>query len=94
MAMNEWWRGAVIYQVYPRSFFSAERAGVRTEGDESVGNLPGITAKIDYLKKLNIDIVWVSPFFQSPMRDYGYDVSDYCAVDPMFGTMGDYTGAD
>ena len=90
MAMNEWWRGAVIYQVYPRSFFSAERAGVRT-GDESVGNLPGITAKIDYLKKLNIDIVWVSPFFQSPMRDYGYDVSDYCAVDPMFGTMGDYT---
>ena len=82
MQQDDWWRSAVIYQVYPRSFFSMR--------GNSIGDLAGITAKSAYLKKLGVDIVWISPFFQSPMKDYGYDVSDYCAVDPIFGSLSDF----
>ena len=80
--LNPWWREAVIYQVYPRSFLD-------TDGD-GVGDLPGITAKLDYIASLGADIVWISPFFTSPMKDFGYDVSDYCDVDPLFGNLADF----
>ena len=77
-----WWRGAVIYQIYPRSFAD-------TRGD-GVGDLPGITARLDHVASLGVDAIWISPFFTSPMRDYGYDVADYRDVDPMFGTLADF----
>jgi alpha-glucosidase len=77
-----WWREAIIYQVYPRSFLD-------TDGD-GVGDLPGITAKLDYIAALGADIVWISPFFTSPMKDFGYDIADYCDVDPLFGTLADF----
>ncbi|MES2297973.1 MAG: alpha-amylase family glycosyl hydrolase [Pseudomonadota bacterium] len=77
-----WWREAIIYQVYPRSFLD-------TNGD-GVGDLPGITARLDYIAALGVDIVWISPFFTSPMKDFGYDVADYCDVDPLFGTLADF----
>ena len=76
-----WWRGAVIYQIYPRSF-----ADVNADG---IGDLPGITARLEHAASLGVDAVWVSPFFVSPMKDFGYDVADYRQVDPMFGTMAD-----
>lgn len=78
----DWWREATIYQIYPRSFLD-------TNGD-GVGDLPGITAKLDYIAELGVDIVWISPFFTSPMKDFGYDVADYCDVDPIFGTLADF----
>ncbi len=81
---SEWWRGAVIYQVYPRSFAD-------TDGD-GVGDLPGITARLDHIASLGVDGVWLSPFFASPMKDFGYDVADYCDVDPVFGTLDDFDG--
>ena len=81
-ASTPWWQEAVIYQVYPRSFLD-------TNGD-GVGDLAGITAKLDYIAALGADIVWISPFFTSPMKDFGYDVSDYCDVDPLFGTLADF----
>lgn len=80
--VTPWWREAIIYQVYPRSFLD-------TNGD-GVGDLPGITAKLDYIASLGVDIVWISPFFKSPMKDFGYDVSDYCDVDPLFGNLADF----
>ena len=80
--ISPWWREAVIYQVYPRSFLD-------TNGD-GIGDLPGITRKLDYIASLGADIVWISPFFTSPMKDFGYDVADYCDVDPMFGTLADF----
>ncbi|HWW12435.1 MAG TPA: alpha-amylase family glycosyl hydrolase, partial [Brevundimonas sp.] len=76
------WRGAVIYQVYPRSFAD-------TNGD-GVGDLPGIAARLDHIASLGVDAVWLSPFYTSPMRDFGYDVADYCDVDPVFGTLADF----
>ncbi len=79
---DEWWRGAVIYQIYPRSFMDADGDGV--------GDLKGVLAKLDYVAALGVDGIWVSPFFTSPMKDFGYDVSDYCAVDPLFGTLADF----
>ncbi len=78
----EWWRGASIYQIYPRSFQD-------TNGD-GVGDLPGITAHLPYIADLGIDAIWISPFFTSPMRDFGYDVSDYRNVDPIFGNLADF----
>jgi len=78
----EWWRTAVIYQVYPRSF---------ADGDgDGVGDLRGITARLPAIAELGVDAVWLSPFFRSPQRDAGYDVSDYCDVDPIFGTLEDF----
>ena len=82
MSSAEWWRGAVIYQVYPRSFMDTD--------DDGVGNLAGITERLDYIAGLGVDGFWVSPFFTSPMKDMGYDVSDYCDVDPLFGTLDDF----
>jgi len=77
-----WWHGAAIYQIYPRSFAD-------TNGD-GVGDLPGITDRLGYVASLGVDAVWLSPFFTSPMRDFGYDVADYCGVDPVFGTLEDF----
>jgi alpha-glucosidase len=79
---REWWRTAVIYQVYPRSFADSNGDGV--------GDLKGITERLPALKELGIDAVWLSPFQTSPQRDGGYDVSDYCDVDPLFGTLTDF----
>lgn len=79
---REWWRGAVMYQIYPRSFAD-------TNGD-GVGDLKGIAQKLDHVKALGVDGVWLSPFFRSPMRDFGYDIADYRDVDPMFGTLDDF----
>jgi alpha-glucosidase len=79
---SEWWRGAVIYQIYPRSFAD-------TNGD-GIGDLPGITAHLDHVARLGADAVWISPFFVSPMDDFGYDVADYRDVDPIFGTLADF----
>ncbi|MDX3926945.1 MAG: alpha glucosidase [Shinella sp.] len=78
----DWWRGAVIYQVYPRSFQD-------TTGD-GIGDLKGITRRLAHIASLGVDAIWLSPFFKSPMADMGYDVSDYCDVDPMFGTLADF----
>ena len=77
-----WWRGAVIYQIYPRSFYDANQDGI--------GDLPGIISKLDYIASLGVDAVWISPFFKSPMKDFGYDISDYRDVDPIFGTLADF----
>lgn len=79
---QEWWRGACIYQIYPRSFLD-------TNGD-GIGDLNGIVEKLDYVASLGVDGVWISPFFRSPMKDFGYDVSDYRDIDPMFGTLDDF----
>ncbi|MFK4834950.1 alpha-amylase family glycosyl hydrolase [Microbacterium sp. ZW T2_14] len=79
---GEWWRTAVIYQIYPRSFADASGDGI--------GDLPGITSRLDDLKSLGIDAIWLSPFQRSPQKDAGYDVSDYCDVDPLFGTLADF----
>ncbi|WP_407060993.1 alpha-amylase family glycosyl hydrolase [Agrilutibacter solisilvae] len=80
--MNRWWQGAVIYQIYPRSFLD-------TNGD-GVGDLAGIIDRLDYVASLGVDAIWISPFFKSPMADYGYDIADYRAVDPLFGTLDDF----
>jgi alpha-glucosidase len=79
---HEWWRGAVIYQIYPRSFYDSNGDGV--------GDLNGISAKLDYVANLGVGGIWISPFFKSPMDDFGYDVSDYLDVDPMFGNLNDF----
>ncbi|TCL74685.1 alpha-glucosidase family protein [Rhizobium sp. BK251] len=81
-AVDGWWRGAVIYQVYPRSFQD-------TNGD-GLGDLKGITRHLGYIASLGVDAIWLAPFFTSPMADMGYDVSDYCDVDPIFGTLADF----
>lgn len=79
---QDWWRGAAIYQIYPRSFQDSDRDGV--------GDLKGIVRRLDHIKSLSVDGVWISPFFPSPMRDFGYDVADYCGVDPLFGSLQDF----
>lgn len=79
---EEWWRGATIYQIYPRSFADSNNDGV--------GDLNGITSKLEHVASLGVDGIWLSPFFTSPMADFGYDVSDYCDVDPIFGTLADF----
>ena len=79
---HEWWRTAVIYQIYPRSF--ADSTG------DGVGDLPGITSRLDALAQLGVDAIWLSPFFTSPQKDAGYDVADYTDVDPLFGTLADF----
>jgi alpha-glucosidase len=79
--MRRWWEDAVFYQIYPRSFCDSNGDGI--------GDLAGITGKLDYLTGLGVDALWISPFFKSPMKDSGYDVADYRDVDPMFGTLDD-----
>ena len=80
--MAEWWRGAVFYQVYPRSFLDS--------GADGIGDLGGVRRGLDYIASLGVDAIWLSPFFKSPMKDIGYDVSDYRDVDPMFGSLADF----
>jgi alpha-glucosidase len=77
-----WWRGGVIYQIYPRSFADGNGDGI--------GDLAGITRRLDHVASLGVDAIWLSPFFKSPMKDFGYDVADYNDVDPMFGTLADF----
>ncbi len=81
-ASLEWWRTAVIYQIYPRSFADANGDGI--------GDLPGITSRLEAVRDLGADAIWLSPFFTSPQNDAGYDVADYCDVDPIFGTLADF----
>ena len=82
MSAPPWWSTAVLYQIYPRSFADANGDGV--------GDLPGIRRRLDHLVRLGVDGVWLSPFYRSPMADFGYDVSDHCDVDPVFGTLADF----
>lgn len=82
MIENEWWRSAVIYQVYPRSFADSNGDGL--------GDLPGATSRLSLLRDLGVDAVWLSPFYTSPQNDAGYDVADYCDVDPRFGSLADF----
>ena len=79
---DEWWKHAVIYEIYPRSFQDSDGDGV--------GDLKGITSRLDYLKDLGIDAIWITPMYPSPGIDYGYDISDYTAIDPMYGSMADF----
>ncbi len=77
-----WWRGAVFYQIYPRSF--------QDSNGDGIGDLAGVLERMDYLAGLGIDALWIAPFFRSPMKDFGYDVADACDVDPIFGTLEDF----
>ncbi|HPC05865.1 MAG TPA: alpha-amylase family glycosyl hydrolase, partial [Anaerolineaceae bacterium] len=79
---SHWWKGGVIYQIYPRSFADSNGDGV--------GDLHGIISHLDYLEELGVDAIWLSPVYPSPMVDFGYDVSDYCGIDPLFGTLDDF----
>jgi alpha-glucosidase len=81
-ASPDWWRGAVIYQIYPRSFQDADGDGI--------GDLAGIVGRLDHIAALGADAIWISPFFTSPMKDFGYDVADYCGIDPSFGSFEDF----
>ncbi|WP_440053328.1 alpha-glucosidase family protein [Pseudoalteromonas sp. T1lg65] len=82
MTNHEWWKGAVIYQIYPRSF--------QDSNNDGIGDLQGIIQRLDYIQSLGVDAVWISPFFKSPMKDFGYDISDYRDIDPMFGDISDF----
>jgi len=79
---SSWWRAAVVYQVYPRSFADSDGDGV--------GDLPGVTSRLGHVAPLGADAVWLTPFQRSPQADHGYDVSDYLDVDPLFGTLADF----
>lgn len=76
-----WWMGATVYQIYPRSFADSNGDGI--------GDLQGVLRHLDYLKQLGVDALWLSPIFRSPMADAGYDISDYCDIDPLFGSLAD-----
>ena len=82
MSALKWWETAVIYQIYPRSFQDSNADGI--------GDLPGIISRLDYIAGLGVDAIWISPFFASPQKDFGYDVSDYCSINPDYGTMADF----
>ena len=82
MSHEPWWRHAVCYQIYVRSFADSDGDGI--------GDLPGITSRLPYLAELGVDAVWLTPFYRSPQADHGYDVADYCDVDPLFGTLDDF----
>ena len=78
----QWWQRGIIYQIYPRSF--------QDSNGDGIGDLPGVTARLDYLASLGVEAVWLSPVFKSPMKDFGYDVADYVDIDPIFGTLQDF----
>jgi alpha-glucosidase len=87
MKKDSWWKRGVIYQIYPRSFMDSNNDGI--------GDLNGIISKLDYLNdctenSLGVDAIWISPIYKSPMKDFGYDISDYRSIDQMFGTMEDF----
>jgi len=79
---QEWWRHAVLYEIYPRSFQDSDGDGI--------GDIKGMTSRLDYLHELGIDAIWITPMYPSPGVDYGYDISDYTAIDPVYGTMADF----
>ena len=79
---RDWWRGAVIYQIYPRSF--------QDSNGDGIGDLSGIIQRLPYVASLGVDAIWISPFYPSPMLDFGYDVTNYRDVDPMFGQLADF----
>ena len=81
----KWWKEAVVYQVYPRSF--------QDSNGDGIGDLPGVTSRLDYLQKLGINVIWLSPHFDSPNADNGYDIRDYEKVMTEFGTMADFDAA-
>src|SRR5665213_227053 len=81
-AARPWWQGAVIYEIYPRSF--------QDSNGDGIGDLNGITSRLDYLHKLGVDAIWLTPVYPSPQVDFGYDIADYEAIDPLFGTMADF----
>jgi len=82
MSEASWWQRGLVYQIYPRSF--------QDSNGDGVGDLPGIISRLDYLAWLGVDAIWISPFFQSPQADFGYDISDHCSVDPLFGSLDDF----
>ena len=81
LGKEDWWKGAVVYQIYPRSFADSNGDGI--------GDIPGITSNLDYLADLGVDVLWLSPVYKSPQDDNGYDISDYQDIDPLFGTLED-----
>ncbi len=78
----DWWKNAVIYEIYPRSF--------RDSNGDGIGDLNGITERLDYLKDLGVDAIWLTPVYPSPQVDFGYDISDYRNIDPQYGTLADF----
>ena len=82
MSADAWWKNGIVYQIYPRSF--------QDSNGDGIGDLDGIRCRLDYLVSLGVDAVWISPIYPSPMADFGYDVSDYCDIDPLFGTLADF----
>jgi len=82
MASEPWWKTAVIYEIYPRSF--------QDSNGDGIGDLRGITERLDYLRTLGVDAIWLTPIYPSPQKDFGYDISDYTAIDPQYGTMEDF----
>ena len=82
MSLLKWWENAVIYQIYPRSF--------QDSNGDGIGDLNGITSRLNYIADLGVDAIWISPFFKSPQHDFGYDVSDYCDVNPEYGSLKDF----
>src|ERR1700735_349011 len=79
-----WWRDGIFYQIYPRSFQDTDSDGV--------GDIAGIIRRLPYLTALGVDAIWLSPIFPSPMADFGYDISDYTGIDPLFGSLGEFDG--
>ncbi|MRR36996.1 alpha-amylase, partial [bacterium] len=82
MDNQDWWRDGILYQIYPRSFQDSDGDGL--------GDLPGIIDRLDYLAGLGVDALWLSPIYPTPDKDFGYDISDYCAIDPRFGSLEDF----
>lgn len=83
MTQLKWWETATIYQIYPRSF--------QDSNSDGIGDLPGITTRLEYIANLGVDAIWISPFYPSPQTDFGYDVSDYCDINPEYGSLADLT---
>ena len=79
---DPWWKHAVIYEVYPRSF--------QDSNGDGIGDIKGIASRLDYLKELGIDAIWITPMYPSPQVDFGYDIANYTAIDPQYGTMADF----